>query len=400
MSLTTDQTKWVTRSLSVTLGCDPELFLAGANGKVIGAEKVIPKEGLASTSALTQWPYPRGSDKGLVLDGVQLELHPPPATCRQTLAASLGQIFIVLAKELEGKDIKASFEPVVRVPKKEMDTLSEAAKTLGCTPSLNAHKASATVKLSKKDALMRSAAGHIHLGSAHIAVKHGQKDLMIKLANTLDVLVGLPCVLLDRDPNAAKRRKVYGRAGEYRLPSHGFEYRTPSNFWLRNYYLMSFIMAQARTAVSIWYTQTGFQPSRVAHDRAMGGYYTKNLTLNHFEDLMKRVDMKAVVRAINKNDLDLASKEWAKVEPFIEEYWPSDCNGVHSGTTKYFRHFAERIESKGLAYWFPDDPMTHWCGNGSNKPGFAGFESFLLNTVGGEYNTILYAKEKAERKAA
>lgn len=376
--------KLVGGTVSVLFGSDPELFLANESG-IIGAEKVIPKEGLA-TVASSGWPYPEGTSKGIVLDGVQVELHPPPAHCRQTFSASLAAIFSTLNETLKKSGATASFEPVVQVSKKEMDTLSDSAKALGCMPSLNAHNASATVKLSKRDERVRSAGGHIHLGSQAIVRYHADTREMNLLASCEDILVGLPCVMIDRDPHAAKRRKVYGRAGEYRLPSYGFEYRTLSNFWLRHYHLLSFVLAQARTAVNVWVTGTPTFSSIAPYDK------------NTRDELLSLVDMKQVAKAINTNSLELAAEEWAKVKPWIA----GRLTAIHSGLCtreqlEDFEYFAAKIQEHGLSYWFPEEPMVHWTGRGSVRPGYGGFESFLASVV---HNARVDAALEARRKAA
>lgn len=379
MSYTTKLEERLVRLVTPNLGTDPELFLAASDGDIIGAERVIDKEGLKMPQQLDPQTGKPMVNRNIVLDGVQLELHPAPSTCRQSLAAGLAILFQNLRNALATREdgVRASFEPVVHVSKKEMDQLSDAAKTLGCAPSLNAAKANATVKVAKRDALMRSAGGHIHMGIGALrpllAADNGKGAK--PLVDLFDILCGLPCVLLDRDPNAAKRRRVYGRAGEYRLPAWGIEYRVPSNFWLRNYLLMHFVTGQLTQALDVWTYST--------HEAATacGG---KASSFNFAADLTKRVDMKNVHKAINRNDLELARREWKKVAAWIEEHvptYPIYGKGLSSGIQLLnFDYFAEVIAEKGLQYWFPDDPMVHWCGSGRNRPGVGGFESYMFGS--------------------
>ena len=77
---------------------------------------------------------------------------------------------------------------------------------------------------------------------------HEDPLLAVKI---LDIVVGNTCVIMDRAPSQVERRKVYGRAGEYRLPAHGIEYRTLSNFWLRSYQLTHLVFSLARFAINI-----------------------------------------------------------------------------------------------------------------------------------------------------
>lgn len=342
------------------LGCDPELFIATDKG-IVGAERVIPKAGLIARG----W----ASNSKIVLDGVQLELHPPPCTCRQSLGAYIGRLFADFERALKDKNggFKASFDPVISVSKKELDSLSDEAKVLGCAPSLNSYDPKATIKVSKRNARVRSAGGHIHIGFASRVVKSLLKtDRVVKMVQLLDVLVGLPCVLIDRDPNQAKRRRVYGRAGEYRLPPHGIEYRVPSNFWLHHYYLMHFVTGMCRLACNVFV---------VSYTPSCKGF-------NFADDLLSKVNIKKVVRAINRNNYDLALEQWLPVAAWIDEHVPSSVSsGLWSGLTDDFLYFAEKVHEKGLKYWFPADPLDHWVRNKTGTPGAGGFESFLVTKV-------------------
>lgn len=357
---------YIMRAGRFFLGCDPELFLTNADG-IIGAEKVIDSKGILA------------SNGAAVLDGVQLELHPAPSTCRQTLAANIANIFQAISTALTHRTdgIKVSFDPVVTVSKKELDTLSEQAKKLGCSPSLNTHKPNAILKVAKCNERMRSAGGHLHLAAGpqfHGPLGPDRKPTdnadTIRFVNLLDIFVGLPSVLIDRDPNASKRRRVYGRAGEHRLPPYGVEYRTLSNFWLRNYILMSFVFGQARQAYNVYMSST---PGK-KFDYIKGQYIPE---FDFYADLLKRIKMKDVAKAINRNDLDLAWKLWDEVSAFIIEFHPSSFDGVCSTNINNFNWWAKDIAEHGLEKWFPDDPLTHWCAKGMNPPGWAGFESYI-----------------------
>src|SRR3990167_11232915 len=228
-----------------SLGCDPEFFFT-REGKIIGAERVIPEEGLQSTySAYSKL-------KALVLDGVQVELHTSPGSCREGQASQISHAFRVLRDHLKTmENVQTSFEGVVTVPRHELNTLSEKSKILGCASSLNYYDKRAMVGIKNPATYQkRSAGGHIHLGSLAPQVFKVRE----RLVPLLYILLGNQCVLIDRDPNAALRRKHYGRAGEYRLPKYGLEYRTLSNFWLRSYPLFSLVMGLTKLSASIWRT--------------------------------------------------------------------------------------------------------------------------------------------------
>jgi hypothetical protein len=223
-------------------------------------------------------------------------------------------------------------------------------------------------------------------------------------------LVGNTCVLLDRDPRAAERRQIYGRAGEYRLPDHGLEYRTLSNFWLRAYPLFSLVMGLSRLAVSVVYSSYG-PPQRLpivdAEKSAKLGYdyfmvdpkiphqylYHTVEPSDFVSELLGAVDQASIVKAINENDFDLALENFKAVRGWLQTLEKFEALNVDNawplGNNVWdeFDYFV----SKGLNHWFHADPFTSWLprraknneiGNNSGWNGHGiGWEAFLLTIV-------------------
>jgi hypothetical protein len=180
----------------------------------------------------------------------------------------------------------------------------------------------------------------------------------------LDIMMGNTCVLIDRSPNAALRRRVYGQAGEYRLPKWGLEYRTLSNFWLHAYPLMSLVTGLCRMAVGV------IQASKSDDEKSPE------------EILIKSLNMKKVIRAINKNDLGLAQENWEVVRKFINEHILGDAHfgsGLYPRNLEDFEWFAKKIQEGGLQYWWDHDPLEHW----TTKPEGhnTGWEVYCATTV-------------------
>ena len=354
---------------SCMMGSDPELFFE-RGGQIIGAERVIHEGHLDSTAMPEDemgrlFPKP----KAFVLDGVQIELNPRPHTCRGHMALELRTSFRALRRHLEGmKDIKATFRSVVELDPKELDSLSDKAKILGCAPSKNLYDSVASISIDPTTYTKRSAGGHIHIGLTSDelnlnALMPYREEALVPL---MDCLVGLPSVFVDRDPLAAERRKVYGRAGEYRLPDHGLEYRTLSNFWLRSYQLMSMVFGLTRLAVSV----------------AAMTHVSKSWDAT--SELLGNVDLELVKTAINGSDIKLAKKAWVPVSEFIYEHVYGGGAYANTGLCRTllepFGYFVQKIEEKGIEYWFPQDPIEHWCNMPDNYRG-NGWEGFLTNRV-------------------
>ena len=361
------------RRVSVTLGCDPEFFFVNGKGQVVGSEKVLPTEGLKFNN--DNYGYFDGDNNKpiFIVDGVQAELNPGECTCRALLGNDVHACFLQLRKLLKKNkkaNLKISFDPLVELSKKELDSLSDRSKVFGCAPSKNIYmnRNSARIKVDPAVYRKRSAGGHVHLGTDHRAVRTILKNTKT-MVPLLDLIVGNTCVLIDRHDGNVERREVYGRAGEYRIKPYGLEYRTLSNFWMRSYQLFSFVLGLSRQTVEMVYQST-----------KENDYVTA---------LLSAVPREDVIRAIQKNDFDLAYQNFKKIQPILEMITPvneSEKSGWYnqhwplcSGNIKSFLFFVKMVKEKGLKYWFPQDPLTHWCclGDGHGR----GWESFLNGRV-------------------
>lgn len=345
---------------TVMFGCDPEFFFE-KNGQIIGSEKIIDiKKGFGTGQ--------KGKSKYIV-DGVQAELNPEPNACRASLANEISKCFRDLhAKISADKSLSINFKPTVKITKEELMSLDEKSRTFGCAPSKNINKKSKnSVHLrDPKTYMYRSAGGHIHIGAVENGAYHpgGNTTKFVlrepaRLIAIMDIIVGNTCVLIDRDPSNKERRKVYGKAGEYRTPPHGVEYRTLSNFWLRSYPLMSFVMNLSRMSVSIL---ANTMPGR------------------DFErELLKSVNMSKIHQAINDNDAELAWNNFQRIKPFIARYIPTDNYDfpLTQDNLEIFEFFVE----KGIDHWFTEDPMSHWMSLPNANGQQCGWESFLRNRV-------------------
>ena len=353
--------KCISTHPQIQFGCDPEFFFGTKNG-IVGAEKVIPQEGITIASQDHLTTGKKGVNSHFVLDGVQVELNPRPHPCRANLGAEIAGCFRNLKIHLDKqKNINVVFDQVIKIDQKELDSLCDKAKVLGCAPSSNLY-GNTEIKVNAATLQERSAGGHIHIG---LPLEFRKPDLMKRLVQLMDVVVGNTCVLIDRNPANAERRKLYGKAGEYRLPSHGVEYRTLSNFWLRSYPLMSCVMGLTRLSTAILNVSLN---SRYYED------------WDATEDLLSRFKMDNVVKAINTNDFVLAEENYRGLEAFVKTYGPyTDNMAISNSNLGKFRKFFETVERKGIEEYFPENPLTHWCrlkdGHG------AGFETFILTQV-------------------
>ena len=289
------------RSVKMSLGCDPEIFLK-KYGHVVGSETVLDKD-----------------TENVIRDGVQAELNPFPSACRTLMMGAIRTCFSELAVKADRKKVKVSNDVTVQVSQRHYKTLTEDSKQFGCMPSFNTHTDEVSLmQLDPAEYLYRSAGGHIHIGESMFdnkvnAVVHDSK----KLVDVLDVIVGNTMVLLDRDDGNVERRKHYGQAGEYRKPKHGTEYRVLSNFWLRGTPLMSLAFGLVRHGVLL--CEAGLRPQ-----------------------LLKLVDMEDIIKAINDNDKVLAQKNFDKIKQFLVDSAP--CGGFFPLTTDTLEGFQSLVD--------------------------------------------------------
>lgn len=337
------------------LGCDPEAFFS-KNGKIIGSEKVMPEGGVIYRHGVTTLNANPNGENRVIVDGVQFELNPLPSQCRESLSFNIQQCFSNLSKRLQLKQykgIKADFSQLIEVDKDEFDSLSGACKVFGCMPSKNVYGEINVIKVDPKEYRIRCAGGHIHLGNVGDLVldKLGEKELI----QLLDVIVGNTCVLLDRDPGNVERRKVYGRAGEYRTPKWGIEYRTPSNFWLRSYPLMSFVMGLSRLAVNILHSGD-----------------------KHYDAIMKKVKIDDIRKAINENDFELAYKNFSKIKTTLLGMITGSESVYSYPFSKRSMPMFEYLVKVGIDEFFDKEKtLQHWITRGNG----CGWERFLELTV-------------------
>lgn len=358
---------------SLNMGCDPEFFLKDIKGIIRGAEKLVPKDGI---------PGNNGYGK-TIIDGVQVEINPVPSTCRESLAHNISSCFISLKQKLATQNILSlSFDRTIEVSKEELDSLRDENKKFGCDPSSNSYGSKGNSvdlkKIDPEEYKYRSAGGHMHLGGASGETTKVLKN-PTKLVPLLDILVGNTSVLLDRDPGNIERRKLYGRAGEYRTPPHGLEYRVLSNFWLQACPIMSLVFGSARLCVSILATDNLYGATKL------------------FDAFTGAVKQEDIIQAINENNFDLAMSNFLKIEPLIYDLVPKQSPhhfALCPETVPLLNHYIKRVNESplGLKYWHKQDPLEHWTTS------FSGTDFGIVNFLNGVVQPDLIKHESDLKK--
>ena len=315
---------------SLELGSDPEFFYVDKEGEVIPSTQVVPKEG----NLVKQ-------------DGFQGELNPYANTCRAIGGSNIYDALEEANDYAKRIDAKLSFNVGHIISDKVWKSSPILLRRFGCNPTINAHE-SKFKRVTGLRERFRAAGGHIHLGG----LRQEEKNDANKLVTLMDIVAGNTCVLIDRDESNARRRTMYGRAGEYRIKSYGLEYRVLSNFWLRSYTLWSMATALLRNAV---------------------GLYRAKVT----DDLISRFDMKKVRDAINNNDKELALENFKILCDYFKEKKIACSSGLDFRTVdKIYQWLATDNPMSYIGVNTVEDSLKQWHKK-ANIGGVDGFENFI-----------------------
>jgi len=123
---------------------------------------------------------------------------------------------------------------------KEEYLKSKGAQTMGCDTSYNAYSFKAN-KVDRSDYTLRTTGFHIHIGYDEPDV-----ETSVNIIKAMDLFLGVPSVMIDPD---TERRRMYGKAGEYRLTTYGCEYRVLGGFFLASEELLSWCFNNTMAAL-------------------------------------------------------------------------------------------------------------------------------------------------------
>ncbi len=201
---------------SVTLGCDPEIFLE-KNGEIISAEGLI--------GGTKHEPRPI-SDNGHTVqeDNIAIEYNIPASKTSQEFIDNNNFVKDYLETYVAALGCNLSITASAILDKKYLQ--SEQAQTFGCEPDFNVWTQSVN-EPPQPGGNLRSSGGHIHLGWTSPITEEIQEQII----KAMDFTVGLGSILLDIDD---RRKEMYGKAGCFRFKDFGVEYRVLSNFWIKS----------------------------------------------------------------------------------------------------------------------------------------------------------------------
>lgn len=219
---------------NIKLGADPELFLVDKTGKLRSAIGLIGG---------SKWNPRKLDNKGSAVqeDNVAVEFNIPPAESRQEFVNSIGKMLMYIHNYVHDKGLSLNVVPAAIFDQDQLD--NPKALEFGCDPDFSVWLQSENPKPELPAELknLRSCGGHIHVSWSNPKMAE-QEDLIM----AMDVFVGCPSIQYDPD---LLRRKLYGKAGAFRFKDYGVEYRTLSNFWLKEPTLVEWVYDQTNHAI-------------------------------------------------------------------------------------------------------------------------------------------------------
>lgn len=224
--------------MKFTFGADPEIFVFSKE-----TDNAVSAHGMVPGDKKNPFPVPNGA---IQVDGMALEFNINPATSKREFT---GNVFSVLKhmQQLLPDNVETRVASSVHFDRRYMADQPFEAVQLGCDPDFNAY--SGEMNPPPFDpGNMRTAAGHIHIGWGDGNFDVGSREHLSScqmLAKAMDLWVGVWSTYRDRDKN---RRQMYGKAGCFRPKPYGMEYRTLSNFWLRNPSLVGEVFDRTKQA--------------------------------------------------------------------------------------------------------------------------------------------------------
>lgn len=247
------------------IGSDPEFILKDYAGNFVSAIGKIKGNKEAPVAC---------SGGAMQVDNVMVEYNTDPVTDADLFVEKHLQVQRSILDIVEPMGLQMGNEASFLMPSSELE--HPDASIFGCAPDFNSWTMKVNSEVIPPMPNFRCAGGHIH-----VTWDEGTEfKYMLSSMKVMDLLLGVPSVLLDQD---TERRKMYGKAGAHRYKKYskslrGMEYRVLSNFWV----------------FKEKYIRWAFNQTQLAGNR----------TEAYITDVAK--DEERIVTCINNSDIDLA----------------------------------------------------------------------------------------------
>lgn len=174
-----------------------------------------------------------GQPVKLFRDGLAVEVNTAPVTCRAFMWNDTRGALLRGEPSRMGKNHVFTARPWVPLTDKMMAAFPPDLQQLGCSPSLDAYaQRQNVVAVDPMKTMFRTCGSHLHMSfRGHHAANGVPSEAWSPFIKLADALIGLTHTAIFGDELEAARRKLYGRAGEFRFQAAygGLEYRVLSS---------------------------------------------------------------------------------------------------------------------------------------------------------------------------
>lgn len=224
---------------TLTIGGDPEVFLVNKDTKA-----AVSAIGLIKGSKSKPLMLPEvGDGFAIQTDCCSVEFNLPPVKFvngPESFYNNVQKMFKYISENTP-EELEISLATALEFSTK--DLRHPQARLAGCSVDYNAWSLNSNEKPNFAATNIRCNGAHLHFGYENV------NDMVsIELIKALDLTIGVTSVLLDPD---TERRKLYGRAGCFRITNFGIEYRTPSPYYLESLELVEHIYKCIDRAVDL-----------------------------------------------------------------------------------------------------------------------------------------------------
>ena len=232
-----------------TFGCDPEVFLFDKEtGDPVSCHDLLP--------GTKENPY-KVNRGALQVDGTAAEFNIQPVETANDFVTNTTTVLDILSRAIKNPNLQVVATPVVKYKPEYFYKLPKSALELGCNPDYNAYtmKENPRPDSSRLKGLetMRTGSGHIHIGwNSNLAKENPEAHFLdcVHLVRNLDYAFA-PFIGIFEPEN--ERSKLYGGFGCFRPKPFGVEYRTLSNFWLKDKGLIHLVCRLAKRVINVQY---------------------------------------------------------------------------------------------------------------------------------------------------
>jgi hypothetical protein len=218
----------------VTLGSDPEFFIFNTK-----TNKFVPSCGWIGGKK--DKPVYIADQLGHQEDNVTVEFNVPPTTSSKELYNNIQKLINYIEEKHSFNERGLTIVPLPSAEFEIEDLLANPESLeFGCDPDFNAWTNEKNT-IEPGFTTLRSCGGHVCIG-----YPNHTKETNLEIIKALDLYLGVPSVLLDKD---TRRKELYGKAGAFRHQKYGVEYRVLSNFYYADQSLLDWVFNNVYTAL-------------------------------------------------------------------------------------------------------------------------------------------------------